>query len=189
MKGKITIRISDSLRERLSEVAELNEVSVSELSRTILEQYFNSEEEEYDDDINENFEDQSMEDEVHFENKHFYDEIDYEDEDIVHSVAFFQLVTWVFDQRDSRLIKLDKNELKKFKDTIIEIYSSSIIKQELKDEFNKVFVDLIKEINSSYPFSYRPDFAFRNYKGFKYSLLTDFIFKDNLEKPVVSITI
>jgi hypothetical protein len=40
MKGQITIITSDSLIVRLFEKSELNEVSASELSRTILDDYF-----------------------------------------------------------------------------------------------------------------------------------------------------
>ena len=42
MKHKLTIRISDSLRIKLSEMSETEQVSVSEVARTILENHFSS---------------------------------------------------------------------------------------------------------------------------------------------------
>lgn len=180
MKGKMTIRMSDSLRDRLSEKSEVEGISVSESARTILEQYFiaidNGENETKIDD----FQNQQREEKEYIGETPYFDEFDYEETDIVNTVEFLQLVTWMFDQKESRLLKFNKIELEKFQNTILKVHSSTRIKQELKNEFNKVFVDLIKELNSSYQFSCRPDFAMLYGGGFNFELLNQFIFEENL---------
>jgi hypothetical protein len=187
MKEKISIRISDNLKDRLSEMSELNKVSVSELSRTILEDYFTNADNEHQKDTLEKYQSPTKDVENYFDEKPLYDELDYENDDIVYSVEFLQLVVWIYDQKGSRKIKITNKEIELFKKTIIKIHSSLIVKQKLKDEFNKVFVDLIKESTSSYPFYYTPEFAYRDVKGFNFTLLTEFIFKEDLGQ--ISITI
>lgn len=184
MKGKMTIRISDSLRDRLSEKSEREEVSVSELSRTILEKYFISLDNE---NTNNGFHNQPKEKNNYINETAPLEEPDFEDIDIVHTVEFLQLVVWMFDQKESRILKFDITALDKFKNTIIKIYSSSIMEQNLKDEFNKVFIDLIKELNSNYPFNSRPDFAYNDSGSFKFSLLTKFIFEESLSQKEITL--
>lgn len=186
MKGKITIRISDSLRTKLSEKSEAESTSVSEIARTILEQYFISLDSGFNENTTDDFLSQSVEEEKYSDETTFLEEFDYDDIDIVYTTEFLQLVLWMFDQRESRLLKLDKIALEEFKNTILKIHSSSIMEQSLKDEFNKVFVDLIKELKSSYPFSCRTDFAMVYRDGFNYELLNKFIFNENL--GTISIT-
>lgn len=180
MNKKISIRISDSLNDKLSEVSEMENISVSELSRKILEDYFTSTNDEVEEDF------QEIEEETSFE-EDFYEDYEEENFDIVNEVEFWQLVLWIYDQKGERMFKFHKEELKKFKQTIIKIHSSTVIPYELKDEFNKVFVELIKEIESSYPFSSRPDFAFASYNGFNFPLLTEFIFNNGSKSTSITI--
>jgi predicted transcriptional regulator len=187
MKGKVSIRISDNLRDKLSETAELKGVSVSELSRTILEQYFEDNNTLNQEEITEDIFDANTSHEEINENNFSSEKLINQDIDIVNSLDFFQLVIWMYDQRGSRILRLDKVEFEKFKNTIIKIHISSSVKDELKNEFNKVFVYLIKEINKNYSLSYRPDFAYGSYTGFDYSLLTEFIFKDRMGSYLITI--
>lgn len=185
MKEKISIRISDSLRDKLSEMSESEGISVSELARTILEQYFTNLENKFDEETNDN--NQPILEEYRIDETPYKEEFNYEETDIVNTVEFLQLVTWMFDQKESRLLKFEKTILEKFKNTIIKVHSSTKMKQELKNEFNKVFINLIKELNSSYPFSYRPDFAMLYGNGFNFKLLNQFIFDENL--GTISVTL
>jgi hypothetical protein len=187
MNEKITIRVPDSLRDRLSEKSEMEGVSVSEIARTILGQYFISLDNQYDENTNDDFHNQPTEDDNYIDETTPLEESDYEDKDIVNTVEFLQLVVWMFDQKESRVLKFDKTRLEKFKNTIIKIHSSSIMRQNLKDEFNKVFIDLIKELNSNYPFNSHPDFAYNDSGSFNFSLLTQFIFEENLSKKVITL--
>lgn len=180
MKGKITLRISDSLRNKLSEMSEIENVSISELARTILEQHFDSLENEYDEATYDDFHNQQTEEKDYTSKPPYLDDFDNEEPDIVNTVEFLQLVTWMFDQKESRLLKFDKVTLEKFKNTILRLHSSNKMQQELKNEFDKVFVDLIKELNSSYQFNYRLDFALGYGDCFNFKLLNQFIFEENL---------
>lgn len=177
MNGKISIRISDSLRQKLSEISEMKNISVSEMSRTILEEYFESYETKSHDCTN----DSSDKIPTIFENTQheiFVEKPTESIKDIATSVEFFQLATWIYDQRASRLLTLDKNQLINFQNTIIKIHSSSIINEDFKNEFNKVFNDLLKIAKVSEIFIHRPDFAIAYSSGFNYQMLTDFIFKE-----------
>ena len=189
MKDKISIRISDSLRDRLSEMSETEGISVSELARTILEQYFDSLDNENDGTADDYFHNQQSEEKDHIDETPPIEESYYDDKDIdiVNTVEFLQLVVWMFDQKESRILKFDKTALEKLKNTIIRIYSSTKMLQELKNEFDKVFIDLIKELDSNYPFNYRPVFASKGSDSFNFSLLTQFIFEDNLSKKVITL--
>ncbi|MHB0756766.1 ribbon-helix-helix domain-containing protein [Polaribacter sp. M15] len=184
MNGKISIRISDSLKDKLSEMSEIEGVSISEVSRTILEQYFTNLENNIVLEANNN---QPEQEGYHLDETSYIDEFDYEEPDIVYTVEFLQLVTWMFDQKESRLLEFDKTILEQFKNTIIKVHSSTRMKQELKNEFNKVFVDLIKELNSSYPSFYRLNFAYQSSDAFDFELLNQFIFDENL--GTISITL
>ena len=187
MKKKISIRISDSLSDKLSEISEMKNISVSELSRTILEQHFVSLENSENEGITNHFNNQITESESMVDTLIPNGEFEYNEIDVVHSIEFFKLIIWMHDQRDSRLLKLDKVELVELKNTILKVYFSDLMKQELKDEFNKVFVDLIKEIQSDYSISYRLNFAICYSDGFDFSLLTKFIFKEDLGSKSITI--
>lgn len=187
MKKKISIRVSDSLSDKLSEISEMKNISVSELSRTILEQHFTSLENSNNEQGSNSLDNHIAESETKVDTLIPYEEFGYDDIDVVRSIEFFQLITWMYDQRDKRLLKFDKVELNELKNTIIKVHSSGIMKQELKDEFNKVFVDLIKEIQSEYSYTYRLNFALEYSDGFNFSLLTTFIFEENLGSKSLTI--
>jgi len=191
MKNKITIRISDDLRDQLGELAQSEGVSTSEFTRSILENYCNSEI-NYD---NENF----VENEQQIEEAPEL-EIDYEEEynavkqeleqlnkenkelentDIVYSAEFLKLVCWIYHQRSTTIISLPDVQYKEFQNTIVKIHSSKIISQELINEFNKVFADLVKVEGNMFLNHGQLGFSKGLFPKFNYSLLNDFIFKKN----------
>lgn len=173
MKHKITIRISDSLRTKLSEKSETEKVSVSEVARTILENYFST---------NTSPEGQLFikEPEQTIQKIDLINEIDNKPEkDIAFSREFYQLLIWMYDQKDSRELKLSKVELDSFKNTINKIQFSSFLPNELKKEFDKVYVDLVGMINSAYKWKSTPDFAYGlRLGGFNYKMLNQFLFPE-----------
>lgn len=178
MKSKITIRISDSLRDKLSELSEMEEISVSEVARTILESHFSS---------NKPIEKKIVfsESEDFLKDKSFEectpnDSINQEYNDSIFSEEFFKLVIWIYDQKESRTLKLSKYEFESFKDYIIKIQLSNEIPKQLKNEFDKVYVDLIKLINKEFPTYLRPNFANGNSSGFNYIMLNEFLFPERI---------
>lgn len=176
MKGKISIRVSDSLRDKLSEMAESEKVSVSEVSRTILENYFSSNTSLKNASHMQSFQEQPIDEK-------FIDVVENEVpnqgvNDVAFSKEFFQLVIWIYDQKESRKLKLSNSELETFKNTIIKIHSSSKIPKGLMQEFDKVFVCLVKLINEKYESFMRPEFAYGGDSGFNYDLLKEFIFPE-----------
>ncbi|PQJ82792.1 hypothetical protein [Polaribacter glomeratus] len=187
MKRKISIRISDSLSDKLSEISEMKNISVSELSRTILEQHFAAPENSEKEGVTNHFNNQITESESKVGTLISYGEFEDNNIDVVHSIEFFKLIIWMYDQRDTRLLKFGKVELVELKNTILKVYFSDLMLQELKDEFNKVFVDLIKEIQSDYSTTYRLNFAMYYSGGFDFSLLTKFIFKEDLGSKSITI--
>lgn len=178
MNGKISIRISDSLRQKLSEISEMKNISVSEMSRTILEEYFESYE-TISHDFKNDSSDKILAKDENIKQEIFVEKTTQTIKDFANSVEFFQLVTWIYDQRASRLLSFDKNQFVDFQNTIIKIHSSSFIKEDLKNEFNKVFNDLIKIARNPMLNNERPDFAVSYKTDFNYKMLTDFIFIEN----------
>lgn len=191
MKNKITIRITGDLRDQLDKLAQLEDVSTSELTRTILYDYCNSEDTfesekvvEYEPQIEEiihpkiDFEEEYNT--VKYELEQLYKKnVELENKDIVYSVEFLQLVSWVYYQRSATMILLRNEKYKEFQNTIIKMHSSKILSLALKEEFNKVFADLVKVEGNFFLQNSQLDFSKGIYPNFNYSLLTDFIFKNN----------
>ena len=182
MKGKITIRISDSLRTKLSEKSEAENTSVSEVARNILENNFSS---------NSVIERQSIlkESAQTIQEISKTNQIDNttnikeeEEEDVVFSSEFYQLLIWMYDQKESRELKLSKEELEVFKNTVNKLQFSNVITNELKIEFDKVYVDLVGMLTSAYKSINTPDFAY-GYSGnsFNYKILNKFLFPERIK--------
>lgn len=182
MKGKITIRISDSLRTKLSEKSEAENTSVSEVARNILENNFSS---------NSVIERQSIlkESAQTIQEISKTNQIDNttnikeeEEEDVVFSSEFYQLLIWMYDQKESRELKLSKEELEVFKNTVNKLQFSNVITNELKREFDKVYVDLVGMLTSAYKSINTPDFAY-GYSGnsFNYKILNKFLFPERIK--------
>ena len=181
MKGKITIRISDSLRTKLSEKSEAENTSVSEVARNILENNFSS---------NPVIERQSIlkESAQTIQEISKTNQIDNttnikeEEEDVVFSSEFYQLLIWMYDQKESRELKLSKEELEVFKNTVNKLQFSNVITNELKREFDKVYVDLVGMLTSAYKSINTPDFAY-GYSGnsFNYKILNKFLFPERIK--------
>ncbi|AOW20593.1 ribbon-helix-helix domain-containing protein [Urechidicola croceus] len=203
MKSKITIRISDILRDQLNEKAQVEGVSTSELTRSILEEHCNSTERFESENFIENEQEIQEESEVFIENeqeiqvesenffeKEYYALLDqfeclyeeneeFESSDIVRSVEFLQLVCWIYYQRSGFKILLSDEKYKKFQNTIIKIHSSKILGGELKNEFNKVFADLVGVEGNFFHQNSQLNFSKGILPKFNYSLLNNFIFKKN----------
>jgi len=189
MKNKITIRISDDLRDQIDKMAQLEDVSTSELTRTILYDYCNSENvfegEKFVE--NEPQNDEVIQSIIDYEEEYYYvicelERLYKENEeyaDVVYSVEFLQLVSWVYYQRSAEIIVLLDEEYKGFQNTIIKIHSSKILSLALKNEFNKVFADLVKVDDDIFLKNSQLDFSKGMSPKFNYSLLSDFIFKNN----------
>lgn len=178
MKGKITIRISDSLRTKLSEKSEAENTSVSEVARTILENYFSS---------NPSLEEQSNINETAktIQEVARVNQIDantnIKEENVAFSREFYQMLIWMYDQKESKELKLSNDELYSFKDTVSKLQFSSGVPSELKKEFDKVYVDLVRILNSSYNSNITPDFAY-NYgsNSFNFQMLNNFLFPEKV---------
>jgi len=189
MKNKITIRISDDLRDQIDKMAQLEDVSTSELTRTILYDYCNSENvfegEKFVE--NEPQNDEVIQSIIDYEEEYYYvicelERLYKENEeyaDVVYSVEFLQLVSWVYYQRSAKMILLSDEKYKEFQNTIIKIHSSKILSLALKNEFNKVFADLVKVDDDIFLKNSQLDFSKGMSPKFNYSLLSDFIFKNN----------
>jgi predicted DNA binding CopG/RHH family protein len=189
MNNKITIRISDELRGLLDEKALLEGISTSELARTILDEYCNKEDQTENEDV------KLYEPEITVDYKEEYfsikEELDdlYEEEfanseemqnlDVVYSIKFLQLVCWIYYQRSGVGITATKQEYESFKKTLIKIHSSSMIDENLKNEFDKVFADIVTFGNKFLVDQRQLKFAEGIFPNFAYNLLDDFIFKKN----------
>lgn len=110
-----------------------------------------------------------------------YDELLNEEIDIVDSKEFLQLLCWVYYQRSGSIMLLSNEQYKRFQETIIKIHSSIKISGDLKNEFNKVFVDLINIENSSFFKNTQLSFSKGVFPKFNYSLLNDFIYKNHCD--------
>ncbi|WP_372744424.1 CopG family transcriptional regulator [Lutibacter sp.] len=187
MTTTINLRISSELRNKLDELAEEKNVSTSEVTRLILENYFENEL-DFEEEIYNSVQDPEnlyVEDnEGYFEQK--YNELLNKELEIkpslIHSLEFLQLVSWIFDQKALPIQSYSKKQRENFRDTIIQINGNPIFSQDLKKEFNKVLADLIKVEDSFLYGSRQLDFAKKAFfNGFNYRILKEFLFENNCE--------
>lgn len=178
MKDKLTIRISDSLKIKLSEKSETEQVSVSEVARTILENYFSTDSSlEWQSKIEKSA--QTIQ-EIVIKNP-TDTAINFKEEDVVFSREFYKLLIWMYDKRESRKLKLSKYELDNFKNTLNKVQVSTEIPIELKREFDKVFVDLVGMLSSDYKFKSTPEFVYSySRNSFNYKMLNEFLFPEKI---------
>lgn len=201
MKKKMTIRISEDLRDQLDENASLKGISTSELARTILEEYCNSGFEDDNDEIIEDNQDVKSGELFEIDYEYEYnlakdqlelleeeiEELSNNNKDIVDEIEFLQLVCWIYYQRSGHSLIVGKKEFEKFKATIIKINSSERIETRLKDEFNKVFADIVKVENNWLAYHRQMNFASGTFPNFNYNVLDDFIFKNNLGIRIINL--
>ena len=213
MKNKITIRISDDLRDQLNEKAQLEGISTSELARTILDEFCNPLN-DYDgedivednlqfNEVDENEIDKeeeynSTKNELHeLEDKFEILKIEYEglekiceeleNPDIIYSIEFLQLVCWVYYQRSGSIIQLSREQCINLQETIINANSSEYISTDLKNELKKVLANLVNAQDNWLLRNSQLDFSKGIFPNFKYSLLNDFIFNKNCGTKTVNI--
>jgi hypothetical protein len=144
------VRISQDLRNKLEKLSQENEVSISVSIRDILNNYFeDSDDEDFD-----------------------FDKDDY----LFHSSEFLFLVAWVFEKATCAYDGLLEIELRSLKNTVINVIKEPNFPSDLKLEFEKVLVDLVRYITEYH--SGTPFFTFckSNHSGsFDYSILLNYL--------------
>lgn len=160
MKSVIqNVRIPQDLRNKLEKLSIQNDVSTSEIIRDILNNHF---------DYSEN------------------EESDYEDEDyLYHSNQFLFLVTWLFEKRTCCYDGLFERDLLSLKNTVINVIKEQSFPSDLKLEFEKVLIDLVRYIkdyhseNNYFRFC-RPDSS----SPFDYDILINYISSRAFENTI-----
>ena len=115
------VRISQNLRSKLEKLSQENEVSISVSIRDILNNYFeDSDDEDFD-----------------------FDKDDY----LFHSSEFLFLVAWMFEKTTCCYDGLKEHELASLKRTVIDAIKEESFPNDLKLEFEKVLVDLVRYIS------------------------------------------
>lgn len=151
MKSVIqNVRISQDLRNKLEKLSIQKDVSTSDIIRDILNNHFD-----------------------YLENE----ESDYEDEDyLYHSNQFLFLVTWMFDKITCCYDGLSELELASLKNTVINVIKEQSFPNDLKQEFEKVLVDLVPYITEYHSDNNCFKFCKSHHSGsFDYSLLINYI--------------
>lgn len=164
MKHKtLNIRISQALKHKLLVDSMSKSTSISNYARDILTSYF----EEQSEGMNyELFKKQ-------------------EEEKLFNSNQFIFLVTWIFEKRNNSFDNNEKRVLKTLKETTLDIIKNDNFPSELKNEFEKVYVELTSFIieygtNNSYF-----KFCLSNQNNsFNYQLLINYIQKKAFESVV-----
>lgn len=153
----LNIRIKASLREKLEKDAQINNVSLSDYTRDIITNHYNN-----DDSDNYVFGDT------------FYNSSD-----------FIFLATWMFEKRLSPYDKNQKMVFITLKDIVFKIIKDDLFPYELRQEFEKVFIDLSRFLNEFGIENNYFRFCLTNYpESFNYYLLVDFIYKKAYENRI-----
>lgn len=143
----INVRINGELKEHLDQLRIDREQTTSEITRAILEEYFNGEQ-------------PGVEDEI----------------DLLNSVQFLRLVVWVYEKRTDPNNSNSREELYTFKSSIELVLNNSAITFKLKQEFYKVLKDIERILKLERYFEGYFNFPLdENQNRFDYYLLEDFI--------------
>lgn len=144
------VRISLDLRNKLEKLSQENEVSISVSIRDILNNYF-----DYSDD----------------------DDFDLRKEDSFFlSSEFIFLVAWMFEKTTCCYDGLKEHELASLKRTVINAIKEESFPNDLKLEFEKVLVDLVRYINQYHSKLNYFNFCKYNHSGsFDYSILLNYL--------------
>jgi hypothetical protein len=155
----LNVRISPDLRNKLEKLSIQNEVSTSDIIRDILNNHFD-----------------------YLENE----ESDYEDEDyLYHSNQFLFLVTWMFEKKTCCYDGHSERDLLSLKNTVINAIKEQSFPSNLKLEFEKVLVDLVRYIkdyhsdNNYFRFC-KPDYSL----PFDYNILINYISSRAFENTI-----
>lgn len=148
----LNVRISQKLRDKLIDDSTQKEISLSDNSREILSLYF---EEQYRNEID----NQTLQD-INFYN----------------SNEFIYLIFWMIDK--IRLPRHDgtKNELEDIKKIVLEAITNKFFPTDLKQEFEKVLIDIQRYLNEfDLPNNQFKFCQLYTEEVFDYTMLSDFI--------------
>lgn len=148
----LNVRISQKLRDKLIDDSTQKEISLSDNSREILSLYF---EEQYRNEID----NQTLQD-INFYN----------------SNEFIYLIFWMIDK--IRLPRHDgtKNELEDIKKIVLEVITNKFFPTDLKQEFEKVLIDIQRYLNEfDLPNNQFKFCQLYTEEVFDYTMLSDFI--------------
>ncbi|MDD3004493.1 hypothetical protein [Flavobacterium sp.] len=160
MKSEIlNLRIPASLKEKLEDEANDNNLTLSDLSRDILLSHY-----------------QNNEDHNIFLDKEIT---------LYNSNEFLYLITWLFEKR---LNNYDTNNIQVFeglKKNVMKVMNDSYFPNELKQEFEKVYVDLSRFIYGfDLPNNYFMFCIPNQPQSFNYYLLVNFIYHKAFENTI-----
>lgn len=154
----LNIRIKASLREKLEKDAQINNISLSDYTRDIIENHYSND---------------NIENSV-FDSNSFYNSSD-----------FIFLITWMFQKR---LNASDQNRQQVFitlKEIVFKIIKDDFFPYQLRQEFEKVFIDLTRFINEFGIENNYFRFCISNqYESFDYILLVNFIYQKAYENRI-----
>jgi len=186
----INLRISNDLRNRLDDIAEQNNLTTSEYARSIFEDHFKnlSNYQETEEEIEEE-EEENEKIEGYFQQKYFeLLDKEFEAPDLINSLEFLQLICWIYDHKSPPFEIHTVDQYAKFQKTIIKISNDPIFSEDLKKEFNKVLVDLLKIEGNNYLRHYQLEFSRPlNFQRFNFGKLKKFIFERNENIKTVKI--
>lgn len=153
----INIRISNILKDQIEELSIENEQSISAITRSIIERYFNN----TDDPIDEN------------ENIDIIEQND--DLDLIQTLGFTELIFWIYEKRFTPGI----GEIDEFYFDLIDIISKiethPLFPDEIVNEFKKISKELslyLSDKNHHEFYFINPDNPF----SFNYDLFADFFY-------------
>ena len=143
----LNVRISQDLKNKLEKQSKEDGATISDLIRDILNNYTENEDSNY-----------SLTD------------------DLYHSNQFLFLITWMFEKRDCGLDGKTEFELQRLKSIVTKVICEQSFPNDLKLEFEKVLVDLVRFISNYHAERMQFHFCKPNHSGsFNYSILIDYI--------------
>jgi hypothetical protein len=143
----LNVRISQELKNNLEKQSEEEGVTISDLIRNILNNHSDN------------------------ETSNLLD-MDY----LYHSNQFLYLITWMFEKRDCAFDGKTEIELLRIKSIVTDVMREQSFPSDLKLEFEKVLVDLVRYINNYNAERMQFHFCKPNHsESFNYSMLIEYI--------------
>ena len=155
----LNVRIPQDLKNKLEKLSVQNNASTSDILRDILSNHFDYVENEAP---------------------------DYEDEDYLYnSNQFLFLVTWVFEKKFCCYDGHSERDLHSLKNTVIDVIKEKSFPTDLKLEFEKVLVDLVRYLGDYHSENNHFRFGRSNYSStFNYDILINYIFSRAFEDVI-----
>ncbi|WP_026714457.1 hypothetical protein [Flavobacterium daejeonense] len=119
----LNVRISQKLRDKLTDDSTQKEISLSDNAREILSLYFEE------------------------QNRNKIDNQTLHGINFYTSIEFIYLISWMFEKIRSPKHFGTKNELEEIKKIVLKAIANEFFPSDLKEEFEKVFVDIQRYIN------------------------------------------